>query len=389
ELNAQVVITTEFGKEAPKRIGDYAQNKELELRAQGNTEEANKWAEGGIYRIALHTITAALATGTIEGAVSAGTTAYTIPKLDEYLTKQGYTKQVRDTTLLALSATLGTTIGDSTASTVNNVGQTRWNYLSHWENAKLKELKAKKQKLSNAYGYCISSECAEISKQITELEQLSKQRDQEFDTAYANCRAGIDCNQFYYLHVIQRNEWNKEAEKSFKENRNDWILMKDSENIFHNFNNQGIPEKMPNGSYGYKKFVHNNGQMEIIIDTKDGILSTDDYNRIVRDPTNAGTYNYYGPKQDGLGHKRYDVDPYIDFGNGLGDETGLGNRRSVPAILHLNSGKIFGKLPMPTNNPKTLRANRVINQKIKIAHDAFDEAEKLCEANKDNCNYEK
>ncbi|VEG12939.1 hypothetical protein [Moraxella cuniculi] len=83
-----MVITTEFGKEAPKRIGDYAQDKELELLAQGNTEEAKKWAEGGIYRIALHTATAALATGTIEGAISAGTTAYTIPKLDEYLTKQ-------------------------------------------------------------------------------------------------------------------------------------------------------------------------------------------------------------------------------------------------------------------------------------------------------------
>ena len=64
-----------------------------------------------------------LATGTIEGGLSAGTTAYTIPKIDEYLTNQGFDKETRDITLLALSATLGVSIGDSTASTVNNVGQ--------------------------------------------------------------------------------------------------------------------------------------------------------------------------------------------------------------------------------------------------------------------------
>ena len=74
-----------------------------------------------------------LATGTIEGGLSAGTTAYTIPKIDEYLTNQGFDKETRDITLLALSATLGVSIGDSTASTANNVGQTEWNYLSHRE----------------------------------------------------------------------------------------------------------------------------------------------------------------------------------------------------------------------------------------------------------------
>ncbi|SIR90135.1 hypothetical protein SAMN02745664_106102 [Moraxella cuniculi DSM 21768] len=61
----------------------------------------------GVYRIALHTIIATLTTGTIKGAISGGITAYSIPKVDEYLTKQGYTKQVRDITLLALSAVLG------------------------------------------------------------------------------------------------------------------------------------------------------------------------------------------------------------------------------------------------------------------------------------------
>lgn len=44
-VGAQTVITTEFGREAPKRIGDYAQTKELELLAQGNIEEAKNGAK--------------------------------------------------------------------------------------------------------------------------------------------------------------------------------------------------------------------------------------------------------------------------------------------------------------------------------------------------------
>ena len=67
------------------------------------------------------------------GTVPAGTTAYTIPKIDEYLKEQGFDKEVRDTALLALSAGIGATVGGDTASTANNVGQVQWNYLSHTE----------------------------------------------------------------------------------------------------------------------------------------------------------------------------------------------------------------------------------------------------------------
>ena len=57
------------------------------------------------------------------GTVPAGTTAYTIPKIDDHLKEQGFDKQTRDTTSLALSAGIGATVGGDTASTVNNVGQ--------------------------------------------------------------------------------------------------------------------------------------------------------------------------------------------------------------------------------------------------------------------------
>jgi filamentous hemagglutinin len=54
EVQAQVAITAEFGKNASKAWGDYATNKEKELRNQGKNEEADKWREGGTYRAAGH-----------------------------------------------------------------------------------------------------------------------------------------------------------------------------------------------------------------------------------------------------------------------------------------------------------------------------------------------
>ncbi|MCL1624412.1 hypothetical protein M2R47_09250, partial [Moraxella sp. Tifton1] len=121
ELNAQTVITTEFGREAPKVVADFSKDQIKRIASDPNltpeekTTEQQKWAEGGIYRVALHAAAGLLATGTIEGTVSAGTAAYTIPKIDEYLTNQGFDETTRQTTLLALSATLGVSIGDSTA----------------------------------------------------------------------------------------------------------------------------------------------------------------------------------------------------------------------------------------------------------------------------------
>ena len=100
ELNAQVVITTEFGKEAPKAVADFADKQAFKLiqnldelndknidttsdEYQNTIKEIDKWSEGGIYRVALHTAVAALATGTIEGAATTGAVAGVAPRLNE------------------------------------------------------------------------------------------------------------------------------------------------------------------------------------------------------------------------------------------------------------------------------------------------------------------
>ena len=56
EIDAQVAITAEFGKQASKAVGDYASRKYNELK-DSDPVEAAKWSEGGAYRVAMHALT--------------------------------------------------------------------------------------------------------------------------------------------------------------------------------------------------------------------------------------------------------------------------------------------------------------------------------------------
>jgi hypothetical protein len=148
----------------------------------------------------------------------------------------------------------------------------------------LRELRKEKSRPSNAYGNCVSQRCAQITREIQELKNLSKQRDKVFDTAYENCRAGLSCDNFYYLHVTQRNEWNKEGVELFKKQFNPklsheqqsedfkktWGKYEEYKNAFHNFSIDGKTIlKNPDGTYPYAKYVHREGgQFEVIVDKK-------------------------------------------------------------------------------------------------------------------------
>ncbi len=56
DIDAQVAITAEFGKQASKAVGDYASWKYNELK-DSDPVEAAKWSEGGAYRVAMHALT--------------------------------------------------------------------------------------------------------------------------------------------------------------------------------------------------------------------------------------------------------------------------------------------------------------------------------------------
>lgn len=109
-------------------------------------------------------------------------------------------------------------------------------------------------------------------------------------------------------------------------------IIPDSKNAFHNFSNNGQTiRRSADGTYPNIKYVHKNGQFEVIVDRKTG--------SIITLPSNAGTYNFY-PAEGIMGNKRhidYDIHPWSDFGSGNGDNTTYKSRHSEL------SGAPFGK----------------------------------------------
>ncbi|QQC29918.1 two-partner secretion domain-containing protein [Moraxella nonliquefaciens] len=170
ELNAQVVITTEFGKEAPKAVADFADkqafkliqnldelnNKNIDTTSdeyQNTIKEIDKWSEGGIYRVALHTAVAALATGTIEGAATTGAVAGVAPRLNEIqdkltekLIEQGLDKNTAESmsnSVLSLAiAGVGAGTGLDTSSIAYAVNADAFNRQLHANKGRIGLLKS-------------------------------------------------------------------------------------------------------------------------------------------------------------------------------------------------------------------------------------------------------
>ncbi|MBT2323169.1 hypothetical protein J7E62_12525 [Variovorax paradoxus] len=88
DVQAQAQITQQFNQSAAREIGNYAGKKEQEAFARGDKEEAAKWAEGGEYRVALHTAAGALSGG-VTGAIGAGASAALMPRLGETIAEMG------------------------------------------------------------------------------------------------------------------------------------------------------------------------------------------------------------------------------------------------------------------------------------------------------------
>ncbi|WP_327196751.1 scabin-related ADP-ribosyltransferase, partial [Xanthomonas albilineans] len=108
---AQIMAT--FGQQAGKAIGDYAEQKAMELRGQGNEAEAAKWDEGGVYRVAAHAAMGALGGG-VQGALGAGAAASAAPRLNE-LTKD-LPDGVREAVGAGLAAGLGAVTGGASGA---------------------------------------------------------------------------------------------------------------------------------------------------------------------------------------------------------------------------------------------------------------------------------
>ncbi|PKO42230.1 MAG: hypothetical protein CVU29_11965 [Betaproteobacteria bacterium HGW-Betaproteobacteria-22] len=189
ELNAQIQITQAFSQVAPKAVADFATNKVKTLIAQaqqaskegnealGNqlVDEAEKWAEGGIYRTALHTALGGLLTGDISGAAGAGAVAGAAPLLNELQSKVAETLQgaglgkesantisqaLAELTSIGVGSAIGGTAGAGTALVVDtNNRQLHFNEQSALDKVKAGKTKEEQHRLDAAA--CALVHCAD------------------------------------------------------------------------------------------------------------------------------------------------------------------------------------------------------------------------------------
>ena len=172
ELSAQNQITKEFGKEAPKAVGDFANNRIKAIIADTTLSNAEKnaaiakWDEGGVYRVAAHTALGALGTGSVEGALTTGGVAAAAPTLNDIQAKvakalidkgmsadiaTGTASGVISLTLLGAGSAAGLDMS-STVTAVNVDANNRQLHPKEQQLAKVLYEKAKKEKWKRADG---------------------------------------------------------------------------------------------------------------------------------------------------------------------------------------------------------------------------------------------
>ncbi|MCS4511952.1 hypothetical protein NBM50_17335, partial [Xylophilus ampelinus] len=124
EVQAQTQITATFGQQATKAVGDYA-SAQYERLKNTDPAEAAKWAEGGAYRVAAHTVIGGL-TGGVQGAVGAGTSQAVIDRIGQQIASADLPPGLK-TALVAIAGTsVGAAVGGGAGAaaagnaTVNN-----------------------------------------------------------------------------------------------------------------------------------------------------------------------------------------------------------------------------------------------------------------------------
>ncbi|KQW54160.1 hypothetical protein ASC92_22800 [Variovorax sp. Root411] len=121
DIDAQIQITAQFGSQASKFGGAYANDKNAELLRQAAQtddpaarqaliEEAAKWDEGGVYRAALHAAIGGLTGGT-GGAIGAAMNSLSVPYIAAAINATELPPSVRAAAITVASASLGASVG--------------------------------------------------------------------------------------------------------------------------------------------------------------------------------------------------------------------------------------------------------------------------------------
>ncbi len=133
------------------------------VKATQLLKEAEKWDDGGLYRVALHTLVGGLS-GNLEGALGAGTSAATIPKLGELLKDAGMPATLKQALIMATATAIGNAVG-GTAGAGAALSEATNNYLTH------NDVETLNKKLKT----CKSNEC--INNLLRDAIMLSESRD--------------------------------------------------------------------------------------------------------------------------------------------------------------------------------------------------------------------
>jgi filamentous hemagglutinin len=138
DVNAQVLITSEFGKAAAKEIGDYAKTQMNRVEALRETAKLEKdegrkqallaeaqeiegnWKEGGTLRVAAHAATGALSGGLL-GALGAGTSAAVMPTLSKLIDNLDLPGPLKQALGAAAAVAVGSVGGASGAAAAFNI----------------------------------------------------------------------------------------------------------------------------------------------------------------------------------------------------------------------------------------------------------------------------
>ena len=175
EIDAQIKITQEFGQQASKAVGDYAQtqvDKARDLQAQAAqtsdpaerdallqqaTDLQNQWGDNGSLRLTLHTVIGGL-TGGASGAAGAAVGTLSAPAVADALHNAGIDASgVLGQTITALASTAAGAAVGGTAGAVAAGNEVVNNYLTHAQElakkAALEKAKTEKEKQTITEAY--------------------------------------------------------------------------------------------------------------------------------------------------------------------------------------------------------------------------------------------
>jgi filamentous hemagglutinin len=130
EVNAQTAITSEFGKNAAKAVGEYAATQLKKAQDANDPAGIAAWSEGGSARVALHTAVGALTGGTA-GAVGAGTSQAAIDQIGQAIKNTDLPVELKQTLVAVAGTAVGVAAsGGSVAGGATAFNATTNNYLS-------------------------------------------------------------------------------------------------------------------------------------------------------------------------------------------------------------------------------------------------------------------